>query len=104
MRFKMSKSATIIIPKKVQYTKALTCIFHPPTDKAQMSFTLDGEKEPFRTGKLSARCKEISVFMFRPETLDMEKEEYTKPLKAGDIVNVQVIVNDTKKSEKVEIV
>ena len=93
----------IIIPKKVQYTKALTCIFHPPTDDAQISFTLDGEDKPFRTGKLSTRGKEITAFMFRPETLDMEKEKYTKPLMAGNIVNVEVIVNGTKKSQKVEI-
>lgn len=102
MRYNMAE-IKIIIPKKVEYTKALTCIFHPPTDKAQMSFTLDGEDKPFRTGKISGRCKEISVFMFRPESLDVEKEEYTKPLKAGDIVNIDVTVNGTKKSGKVEI-
>jgi len=97
-------ATTIIIPKQVQYTKPLTCLFHPPTDKAQISFTLDGEDEPFRTGKLSRRCKEISAFMFRPELLDEKNEQYTKPLKAGDIVNVEVTINETTKSQKVEIV
>jgi hypothetical protein len=99
MRFKMTETK-IIIPKKVKYTKVLTCIFHPPTDKAQISFTLNGENKPFRIGKLSGRCKEISAFMFRPESLD---EEYSKPLKAGDIIDVEVIVNGAKKDQKVEI-
>ena len=103
MRFNMIETK-IIIPKKVEYTKALTCIFHPPTDKAEISLTLDGEDKSFRTGKISGRCKEISAFMFRPESLDEEKEQYTKPLKTGDIVNVQVTINETKKSQKVEIV
>jgi len=99
----MSES-TIIIPKQVKYTKALTCIFHPPTDDAQISFTLDGEDKPFRTGKLSTRSKEISAFMFRPESLDEENNQYTKPLKAGDIIDVKVIVNGVEKNQKVEIV
>ena len=96
--------STIIIPKQVEYTKVLTCIFHPPTDDAQISFTLDGDDTPFRTGKLSNRCKEISAFMFRPESLDEKKNEYSKPLKSGDIVNVQVIVNGTTQNQKVEII
>lgn len=105
MKFNMPENvSTIIIPKKVQYTKVLTCIFHPPTDKAQISLTLHGEDKPFRVGKLSARCKEISAFMFRPESLDEGNEVYTKPLKAGDMINVEVIINGVKKSQKVEIV
>lgn len=99
-----SKKPTIIIPKQVGYTKVLTCIFHPPTNKAQISFTFDGEDKPFRTGKINSRCKEISAFMFRSESLDEQKEEYTKPLKIGDIVNVEVTVNGTKKTQKVEII
>lgn len=98
----MSK-VVIIIPKKVQYTKVLTCVFHPYTDDAQISFTLKDEDKPFRTGKLSNRCKEISAYMFRPESLDIEKEQYSKPLKVGDTVDVEVIVNGTKKNQKVEI-
>ena len=102
MKFKMPENV-IIIPEKVQYTKVLTCKFHPPTNDAQISFTIDGEDKPFRTGKLSNRCKEISAFMFRSETLDEKNEEYSKPLKVGDIVDVEVIVNGIKKNQKVEI-
>ena len=101
---KENKNPVIIIPKQVEYTKALTCIFHPPTKDAQISFTLEGEKKPFRTGKLSNRCKGISAFMFRPESIDEINERYTKPLKIGDIVNVEVIINGTNKSQKVEII
>jgi len=95
--------STIIIPEKVEYTKVLTCIFHPPTDKAEISLTLEGEDKPFRTGKINSRCKEISAFMFRSESLDEKNKQYTKPLKAGDIVNVEVTVKGIKKKEKVEI-
>lgn len=99
----MSES-TIIIPNQVQYTKVLTCVFHPPTDDAQISFTLEGEDKPFRTGKLSTRSKEISAFMFRPESLDEKNEQYTKPLKTGDIIDVKVTVDGTQKNQKVEII
>ena len=94
----------IIIPNKVKYTKVLTCIFHPATSNAKISFTIPGEDKQFRTGKLSNRCKEISSFMFRPESLDERTAQYTKPLKAGDIVNVKVIINGTKKTQKVEVI
>lgn len=98
------KSVKIVIPKQVEHTKILTCLFHPPTNDASISFTLDGETEPFRTGKINGRCKEISAYMFRPESLDEEKAQYTKPLKKGDIINVKVTVNGTKKSQKVNVV
>lgn len=82
---------TILIPDKVKYTKGLFCQVDPPHDNMDMSFTIEGEKEPFRVGKLiSRRCPEIAVFMFRPAKLNTTTKQRNKPLKAGDKIKVKI--------------
>lgn len=98
----------IIIPKTVKPTKALTCLIDPQTSDATISLTLEGEDTSFRTGKLIRRSNEISIFMFRPKRLDIQKEKFTDPLKSGDVINVEVVLNGksknpTTKSQKVTI-
>jgi len=108
MKFKMTKQK-IIIPDKVEYTKALVCLIDPITSQATISLTLEGEDEPFRTGKLQKRSSEIAAYVFRPRVLDEVNKKFTSPLKTGDILNVEVIVTDSlgksiKVKQNVEVV
>ena len=87
---------TILIPDKVEYTKGLFVQVDPPHDFMDMSFTMEGEKEPFRTGQLiSRRCPEIACFMFRPGKLNTATKQRDKPLKAGDKIKVKVTLYKT---------
>ena len=88
---------TIVIPKSVKNCKALRCLIDPPTSDVTVSFTLEGEDEPFRTATLIRRSSEIAAFMFRPRKLDVQKEKFTEPLKPGDVINVEVVLNGKSK-------
>ena len=85
------KKHEILIPNKVEYTKALFCLVEPPHDFMDVSFTKEGEDAPFRVGKLiSRRCPEIAAFMFRPGKLNTSTRQRDKPLQKGDKIKVKV--------------
>ncbi len=99
---------TIVIPTTVEKTRALFCMFHPPTGDAKVTYTLDGESTPFREAKIYLRSNEIAAYMFRPVGLDGEKQKRIVHLKSGDEVNVTVTLNGTTntpetKTQKVTI-
>lgn len=98
---KESRKHEIAIPQSIKHTALLQCLVEPPHDWMEVSLTLEGEKEPFQVGKiLSRRCPEISVFMFRPQKLDMKKRIRPQPLKDGDIVNVKVTLYESGDANK----
>lgn len=81
----------ILIPDKVEYTKALFCPIDPPHDNMDITFTKEGEDAPFRTGKIvSRRCPEIASFMFRPAKLNTSTRQRDKPLEKGDKIKVKI--------------
>jgi len=95
---------TILIPTTAEHAEPFNCVFEPASNNTEISFTLDGESEPFAVGKTFNRSNEITAFMKRPRRLDVDNRQFTKPLKAGDTVHVKVVHQDgTITEEKVTI-
>ena len=93
----------------MEYTKGLFCQVDPPHDNMDITFTIEGEKEPFRVGKIiSRRCPEIASFMFRPAKLNISTKQRDKPLQKGDKIKVKVTLykkgnpNTRKLTEPIE--
>ena len=85
------KKHTILIPDKVEYTKALFCPVDPPCEFMDISFTKEGEDKPFRVGQIiQRRCPEIAAFMFRPNRLNVATGARDPPLQAGDKIKVVI--------------
>ena len=85
------KKYEIAIPDECPYTGLIQCLVDPPYDKMSVTFTLEGEDEPFRGGKITnRRCPEVSGFMFRPMKLNKKLKKRDEPLKEGDTVIVKV--------------
>ena len=78
----MSEEISIVIPDRVEYTKGLFCPVSPPQSYMSISFTEEGQTEPFREGFIKGRkCPEIAAFMFKPRS---------KPFEAGSKITVNI--------------